>query len=131
MLENTLLLIKPNAQDKIGSILKMVEDNEFAIIQMRKFKMDIDLANEFYKIHFGKPFFPELVKFMTSGDIVAVQLQKDCGVSKLRELIGATNYVDARVGTIRYLFADSLTENAVHGSDSVENAKKEIEIIFG
>ncbi|MEA1971991.1 MAG: nucleoside-diphosphate kinase [Candidatus Cloacimonadota bacterium] len=130
MKERSLLLIKPNANKKIGSILKMLEDNFFEIVQLKKFLMERELANQFYAIHKERPFFDELVTFMTSDDIIAVEVQKENAVTRLREIIGATNPAEAKAGTLRYLFAKNITENGVHGSDSIENAKKELSIIF-
>lgn len=130
MNNKTLLLIKPNALNHIGIILNMVEQNGFSIGRMKKMRLCDEKAAKFYAIHKDKHFYKELVNFMTSDDIVAVELFKNDAVNRLRELIGATNFNEAKAGTIRYLFADGLTENAVHGSDSNENAEKELAIIF-
>ena len=128
--EHTLMLIKPNAINKIGSILKIIEDNGFTINQMKMFQMDCQFAESFYSIHKDKPFFDILIKFMTSDRIVALDLTKNNAVSDLRDLIGDTDYRKAKIGTVRYLYANDLTQNAVHGSDSVENAKSEIKLVF-
>ncbi len=132
MTEKTLLLIKPNATKKnaIGSILKMIEDNGFIIKKMKMFQMDDKLANKFYAEHKGKSFFESLKSFMLSGDIVGAVLEREEAISKLRELVGNTNPEKAALGTIRYLFADSFTENAVHASDSPSSAEREIGLIF-
>jgi len=132
MKQNTLLLIKPNSTGKnqIGSILKMVEENEFVIDQLKMFKMDEDLANAFYAEHLGKGFFDELSAFMRSGKIVGVVLSRENAVLKLRELVGNTDCTKAALGTIRSIFGESIGENAVHASDSIESAEREIGLIF-
>ncbi len=132
MIENTLLLIKPNitAINKIGQIISIVEQNGFVIKQMKLLRMTEQLAMSFYSIHKGKPFFTGLVEFMTSGNIVAIVLQKENAVMDLRTLVGKTNPANASINTLRYLYGESLRVNAVHASDSVEHAKTEIEIIF-
>ena len=132
MKQNTLLLIKPNAtrKHKIGSILKIVEDNGFVIEKLKMFTMDSELANTFYAEHIGKSFFPQLKSFMLSGKIVDAILSREDAIVKLRELVGNTNFEKAAPGTIRFLFADSFTENAVHASDSPESAEREIGLIF-
>ncbi len=132
MEQNTLLLIKPNAtkKNKIGSILKIIEDNGFVIDQLKMFTMDNELADIFYAEHIGKSFYPQLKSFMLSGKIVGAVLSREEAILKLRELVGNTNYEKAALGTIRFLFADSFTENAVHASDSPESAKREIALIF-
>ena len=132
MKHNTLLLIKPNAtaKNKIGAIIKMVEEHGFIVENLKMFRMDATLANEFYAEHVGKSFFEELMGFMLSGPIVAVVLHRDNAVTFLRELIGNTMFGKANPGTIRHLFADSSTQNAVHASDAIERAKVEIGLIF-
>ena len=132
MKQETLLLIKPNAvrKNKIGAILDMIEANGFEIVKMKMLKMTSEMADEFYAEHIGKGFFEELKNFMLSGNIVGVVLSREEAIPKLRELVGNTNYEKAALGTIRFLFADSFTENAVHASDSPESAEREIGIIF-
>jgi len=132
MIEETLLLIKPNATKKnaVGAILKMIEDNGFEIQKLKMFKMDNDLADTFYAEHIGKSFFETLKSFMISGNIVGAVLSRVDAINKLRELVGNTNPEKASLGTIRYLFADSFTENAVHASDSPLSAEREIGLIF-
>lgn len=132
MIEKTLLLIKPNATKKnaIGAILKMIEDNEFEITKLKMFRMDNELADKFYAEHIGKSFYETLKSFMLSGNIVGAVLIREDAIIKLRELVGNTNPEKAALGTIRYLFADSFTENAVHASDSSQSAKREIWLIF-
>ena len=132
-MEQTLLLVKPNVvkKNKIGAVLSIIEEKGIVIKKMRMLTMTGDLAKTFYAVHYGKPFYEKLVEFMISGPIVAVVLEhKDC-VKYVREIIGNTDPEKAAEGTIRKLYADSLTENAVHASDSAENALKEIEIMFG
>ncbi|MCD4817274.1 MAG: nucleoside-diphosphate kinase [Candidatus Cloacimonetes bacterium] len=132
MEHNTLLIIKPNAtaKNKVGAIIKMVEDHGFIIERIKMFRFDEKLAKEFYTEHIGKPFFGRLMEFMLSGTVVGVVLHRDSAVPLLRELIGNTIIGKAKAGTIRYLFADTSTRNAVHASDSIARAKVEIELIF-
>ncbi|MBN2460742.1 MAG: nucleoside-diphosphate kinase [Candidatus Cloacimonetes bacterium] len=131
-MERTLLLIKPNAtrKGKIGAILGMVEDRGFKIEKLKMIRMDNNLADRFYAEHIDKGFYAQLSAFMQSGDIVAAVLSRDDAITGLRELVGHTDYRQAAPGTIRALFGDSLTENAVHASDSTVSAKREIAIIF-
>lgn len=131
-MQKTLLLIKPNATKKkvSGRILSVIEENGFEILNLKVLCMDKDIASRFYSVHLGKDFYDRLIEFMTSGKTIAVELQKENAVEDLRTLVGHTNPFKANIGTIRYLFGDSLTENAVHASDSEVNGKKEIEIIF-
>ncbi len=131
-MEKTLLLIKPNATQKklTGKILSIVEENGFDITGIKYLKMDYILAERFYEIHKDKSFYQKLISFMTSGITVAVILEKVNAVTDLRTLVGNTDPNKADIGTIRFLYADNVTANAVHASDSTENAKKEINIIF-
>ncbi|MBN1290788.1 MAG: nucleoside-diphosphate kinase [Candidatus Latescibacteria bacterium] len=133
LLEQTLLLIKPNVvrKNKIGAVISILEDRGLLIKKMRMLIMTKELAGKFYAVHTGKDFYNRLVEFMTSGPIVAIVLEHDNCVAYVREIIGNTNPEKAAEGTIRKLYADSLTENAVHASDSPDNAKIEIGIIFG
>ena len=132
MIQQTLLLIKPNATKKnnIGAILKMVARNNFVIEKLKIMKMDEPLAEKFYAEHFGRDFYPFLLEFMLSGKIVAVLLSRENAIPKLRELVGNTDFEKANLGTIRSLYADSYRENSVHASDSPESAKREISLIF-
>ncbi len=129
---DTLFMIKPNATAKnnIGQILKMVEEHGFIIDWMKMIKFDEKLAGEFYSEHKGKPFYPRLVDFMKSGKTVAVVLHRNNAVQLLRKLVGDTDCEQANPGTIRYLFGDTITRNAVHASDSIESAKREIALVF-
>ncbi len=120
----TFTMIKPDAVEKnaIGGILKMINDAGFRIVAMKYTKLSAEQAGAFYEVHKERPFYGELVEYMTSGPIVAAILEKDNAVEDFRTLIGATNPAEAAEGTIRKLYATSVGENAVHGSDSDENA---------
>ncbi len=132
MREYTLLLVKPNAtaRHRTGAILAIVEEAGFDIIDMRLLVMDEELAGRFYAMHVGKPFYERLVEFMTSGRTVAVVLLREFAVNHLRSLVGATNPGQAAPGTIRHIYGETVTRNAVHASDSPENALREIGILF-
>jgi nucleoside-diphosphate kinase len=131
-MERTLCIIKPDAVKKkhTAKILQMIIDAGFEIIGMKMLKLTSTQAESFYAIHKDKPFFKDLVAYITSGQIVAVALQKDNAVEDYRKLIGATDPLKAEEGTIRKLFATSIQENAVHGSDSIENGKSEVAFFF-
>ena len=120
-------MIKPDAVENghIGAILEKINSAGFKILAMKYTKLSLEKAQKFYEIHKDRPFFNELVTFMSRGPIVAAILEKDNAVEDFRELIGSTNPADAKNGTIRNLYATSMGENAVHGSDSNENAKIE------
>tara|TARA_R110000796_G_scaffold58296_15_gene134638 strand:- start:2340 stop:2735 length:396 start_codon:yes stop_codon:yes gene_type:complete len=117
-------MLKPDAVEKghIGAILEKITASGFRIVAMKLTQMTKADAEEFYAIHNERPFFGELVEYMTRGPIVAAVLEKDNAVEDFRTLIGATNPADAAEGTIRNMFADSISENAAHGSDSDDNA---------
>ncbi len=123
----TFTMIKPDAvaDGHIGNILKMIADGGFRIVAMKLTRMSRMEAGKFYEVHKERGFFGELVEFMSSGPIVAAILEKDNAVADFRALIGATNPANAADGTIRKLYARSVGENAVHGSDSDENAEIE------
>jgi nucleoside-diphosphate kinase len=120
-------MIKPDAvkAGNIGAILKMINEAGFKIKAMKFTKLSEEKAGEFYAVHKARPFYGELVEFMSSGPIVAAILEKENAVADFRTLIGATNPADAAPGTIRALYAANVGENAVHGSDSDENAQIE------
>ncbi len=120
----TFTMIKPDAVENghIGAILEKINSAGFKIIAMKYTKLSIQKAQEFYDIHKQRPFFEELVSFMSRGPIVAAILEKENAVEDFRKLIGSTNPDQAEKGTIRELFASSMGENAIHGSDSDENA---------
>ncbi len=128
----TFTMIKPGAvrNGHIGAILNEINKGGFKIVAMKYTKLSAEKAGEFYAVHKERPFYGELVEFMSSGPIVAAVLQKDNAVEDFRTLIGATNPADAAEGTIRQLFATSIGENAVHGSDSDENAQIEANFHF-
>lgn len=128
----TFTMIKPDAvaDGNIGAITKMIEEAGFKIIAMKYTRLSADLAGKFYEVHKERPFYGELVNYMSSGPIVAAILEKDNAVEDFRTLIGATNPAEAAEGTIRKLFAKSIGENAVHGSDSDENAQIEGNFFF-
>lgn len=117
-------MIKPDAvaNGHIGNILAMITNAGFKILSLKLTQLTVADAKEFYAIHSERPFFGELVEFMSSGPIVAAILEKENAVADFRTLIGATNPADAAEGTIRKMYATSMGENAVHGSDSDENA---------
>jgi len=120
----TFTMLKPDSVEKgfTGAILEKINAAGFRIVAMKKTQMTVADAEEFYAIHNERPFFGELVEFMTRGPIVAAILEKENAVEDFRALIGATNPADAAEGTIRNMYASSMGENAVHGSDSDENA---------
>jgi nucleoside-diphosphate kinase len=128
----TLTMIKPGAFRKgyTGPILNMINEAGFRMIAMKLTKLSVRQAEEFYAIHRSKPFYESLVEFMSSGPIIAAILQKENAVEDYRKLIGATNPENAEDGTIRKKYAESLEMNAVHGSDSDENAEIEADFFF-
>tara|TARA_Y100001970_G_scaffold48479_1_gene61415 strand:- start:3630 stop:4046 length:417 start_codon:yes stop_codon:yes gene_type:complete len=131
-MEKTFSIIKPDATKRniTGSINKLIEDNDLRIIAQKRIKLSLEQAEEFYSIHNQKPFFRDLIDYMTSGPVVVQVLSGENCVEKYRSVMGATNPDDAQDGTIRKLFALNIQENAVHGSDSAENAAKEIDFFF-
>ena len=131
-MERTLSIIKPDAVKKgvIGKILDRFESNGLRIAAMKKIQLNKEQAQNFYAVHKDRPFFNDLVKFMISGPVVVSVLEGDNAVLKNRDLMGATNPKEAKAGTIRADFAENIDANAVHGSDSLENAKIEIEFFF-
>ena len=131
--EQTLSIIKPDAVAKnvIGKIYTRFEENGLKIVQAKMAHLSKEEAEGFYAVHKERPFFNDLVTFMTSGPVMIQALEGDNAVLKNRELMGATNPQEAAPGTIRADFAESIDANAVHGSDSLENAKIEIEYFFG
>ncbi len=131
-MERTLSIIKPDAVAKgvIGKILDRFESNGLKIAATKKIQLTRADAEAFYAIHAERPFFNDLVDFMISGPVVVSVLEGENAMAKNRELMGATNPKEAEAGTIRADFADSIDANAVHGSDSAENAKIEIDFFF-
>jgi nucleoside-diphosphate kinase len=131
-MEQTLSIIKPDAVAKnvIGKILSRFEDAGLRIAATKKLQLTREQAEAFYEVHKERPFYGELVSFMISGPVVVSVLEGENAMAKNRDLMGATNPKEAAAGTIRADFADSIDANAVHGSDSLENAKNEIAFFF-
>lgn len=131
-MQRTCALIKPDlvAKKLTGKVISMIEENGFEIVGMQKFVMSRELAEEFYEIHEDKPFYNDIVEFMSSGPIIAMVLEKEDAVNAWRNLMGATNPSNAAAGTVRALYGKSIQENGTHGSDSQENAENEIYLIF-
>jgi nucleoside-diphosphate kinase len=131
-IERTLSIIKPDAVGKnvIGKIITRFEENNLYLVAGKLVHLSDEMASGFYAEHEGKPFFNDLKKFMTSGPVFVQVLEGENAVQKNRDLMGSTNPKEAAPGTIRADFANSIDANAVHGSDSVESAKREIEYFF-
>jgi nucleoside-diphosphate kinase len=131
-MEKTLSIIKPDAVERnlIGQIVSIFEKNSLIIHSIKKIQLSKKIAEEFYFVHKERPFFNDLCTYMSSGPVVAMVLEGDNAVLKNREIMGATNPKDAAKGTIRNLYGISLDKNSVHGSDSKENAKIEIDFFF-
>ena len=128
----TFTIIKPDAVStgKSGAIIKMIEENGFRIVAMKYTKMTSERAEQFYLVHKERPFYNDLCKYMSSGSIIPMILDKEDAVESFRKLIGSTNPQEAEEGTIRNLFAKSIEANAIHGSDSDENAILEGNFFF-
>ena len=132
MTERTFSIIKPDATRKnlTGKVNAVIEDAGLRIVAQKRIRMSRAQAEEFYGVHKERPFFGELVEFMTSGPVVVQVLEGENAVAGYREVMGATNPAQAAEGTIRKLYAESVGENSVHGSDSLDNAKIEIAQFF-
>src|SRR5215469_8260802 len=132
MTERTFSIIKPDATSRnlTGRINAVIEDSGLRIVGQRRIRMSLAQAEKFYEIHKERPFYGELVEFMISGPVVVQVLEGPNAIAKYREVMGATNPAQAADGTIRKLFAESVGENSVHGSDSLDNAKLEIAQFF-
>ena len=130
--EQTLSIIKPDAVERNldGQIKDMFRNNGFTIVQEKKIQIEKQEAEKFYKVHETKPFYNDLCTYLSSGPIVVMILEKENGIIANRELMGSTNPKDAAEGTIRKKFGISIDKNSVHGSDSAENAKIEIDFFF-
>lgn len=128
----TLTIIKPDAFSgrKTGKIIAQLEGDGFRIVGGRVLRLDRERAEAFYAVHRGKPFFTSLVDFMTSGPVLALALEREDAVTRLREVIGATDPAEAAPGTVRALYAESKERNAIHASDSPENARLEVAFFF-
>ena len=131
-IEQTLSIIKPDATSRniTGQVNSLIEKSGLKIIAQKRIKLTKDIASKFYEVHKERPFFRDLVSFMVSGPVVVQVLQGDNAVSLYRQVMGATNPEEAETGTIRKEFAQSIEANSVHGSDSIENANREISFFF-
>ena len=132
MAEQTLIIVKPDAvkRNLAEEILSRFEKKGFTISKQKTLTFTTEMASEFHSAHSAKPFFDELVEFITSGEVVAVIIERDNAVSLTREIIGHTNPKEASSGTIRGDFGISITENSIHASDSSESFDKEVDVIF-
>ena len=132
MTERTFSIIKPDATEKnlTGAVNAVIEKAGLRIVAQKRIKLSQAQAEKFYEIHKERPFFGELVEFMTRGPVVVQVLEGENAVARYREVMGATNPAQAAEGTIRKLYADSVGENSVHGSDSLDNARMEIAQFF-
>jgi nucleoside-diphosphate kinase len=128
----TLTIIKPDAfgAAKAGKIIALLEEKGFSIVASRVMRMTKEQAGAFYEVHKGRPFYDELVAFMTSGACMPIILRRDDAVASLRDAIGATDPAEAAAGTVRKLYAESKGRNAIHASDSDENAAREARFFF-
>ena len=131
-MERTFSIIKPDATKRnlTGAINKIIEDNDIKIIAQKRIKLSKEKAEGFYDVHKDKPFFSDLIEYMISGPVVIQILTSENAVKKYRDVMGSTNPENADEGTIRKAYGLNIQENSVHGSDSEENAKKEIEYFF-
>ena len=131
-IEQTLSIIKPDATSRniTGQVNSLIEKSGLTIIGQKRIKLTKETAGKFYEVHKDRPFFQDLVSFMVSGPVIVQVLQGNNAVALYRKVMGATNPKEAEVGTIRKEFALSIEANSVHGSDSIENAKKEISFFF-
>tara|TARA_B100001057_G_scaffold480925_1_gene554348 strand:+ start:494 stop:904 length:411 start_codon:yes stop_codon:yes gene_type:complete len=131
-LEHTLSIIKPDAVERNleNEIKEMFKNRGFSILKEKKIQIEKSEAEKFYKVHETKPFYNDLCAYLSSGPIVVMVLEKDSAILENRELMGATNPKEAKEGTIRKKFGISIDKNSVHGSDSIENAKIEINFFF-
>lgn len=132
MSNRTFTIIKPDSVEKknVGKIISRLESEDFEILGLRKLRLSETNAREFYAIHRERPFFEDLVAYMTSGPVYVAALEKEDAVASLRKLMGATDPAKAEPGTIRSELGESIERNAIHGSDSDENAKNEIAFFF-
>ena len=132
-MERTYIMTKPDAYERglIGQIITRIENKKFKIIDMKMMHLDEDILKEHYAHLLDKPFFPEIVSYMTSGPVVGMIVEGDGVVDAMRKMMGPTDALEANPGTIRVDFANNKSENIIHGSDSVENAEIEIKRFFG
>jgi len=131
--QQTLVLVKPDGVRRrlVGEVIRRIEAKGFDIVDMKLLRIDEELANEHYAEHVDKPFFSELVSFITSGPVVAMLVEGVEAVAGVRQLMGATNPLEAAPGSIRGDYATVITENLVHGSDSAASAEREVKLFFG
>ena len=132
MTEQTLSIIKPDAVERNleNKIKSFYENNNLKILKSKKVQISKEEAEEFYKIHQTKPFYNELCNYLSSGPIIVMILEGENSISKNREIMGATDPLKAKEGTLRKIYGTSIDKNSVHGSDSLDNAKKEIDFFF-
>ncbi|MFQ5349175.1 MAG: nucleoside-diphosphate kinase [Thermoanaerobaculia bacterium] len=132
MSQRTLTIIKPDAVEagNAEKILAQLEAEGFNILALKRLQLDRDQARSFYRVHRQRPFYDSLVEFMTSGPVVVAALEREDAVAGLRRVMGATNPQEAAEGTLRALYASSIERNAIHGSDSLENAALELAFFF-
>lgn len=132
MIQRTLAIIKPDSTQKkfIGEIITRIEQAGFKILALKYTKLNENQAKAFYSVHKDRPFFNDLIKYMTCGPIVPIALEKENAIEDFRKLIGATDPEKAEDGTIRKLFGTNIEQNAIHGSDSLENGVREIAFFF-
>ncbi len=131
-MERTLAIMKPDCVQKklVGKVVDKILENDFNILGMKMIRLTKTQAEAFYDVHQGKPFFVELVDFMTEGPVVVAALEKENAIADWRTLMGATNPAEADEGTIRKLYADNVGRNIAHGSDAADTAKREIAFFF-
>lgn len=132
MVQKTLAIIKPDAvrRNAIGEIISHIEKSGFKILGIRYIQLTEQQAKAFYEVHKERPFYMDLVKYMTSGPIVPIALEKENAIEDFRRLIGATDPQKAEEGTIRRLYGTNIEQNAIHGSDSVKNGEYEVQFFF-
>ena len=131
-MEQTLVIIKPNAmkKQKAGAIIQRFQKEDLSLIALKMVFLSEEKCQAFYQEHQARPFFKELVNFMSSGPVIVMALQGEGAVLKVREIMGDTDPQKAKPGTLRYDFGDSIGENALHGSDSLESAQRELALLF-
>jgi len=132
MIQKTLAIIKPDSVEKqvIGDIIQRIQNAGFKILGMKYTRLTESQAKAFYEVHKDKPFFESLVKYMTSGPVVPIALEKENAIEDFRKLIGSTDPAKAEDGTIRKLYGTNIERNAIHGSDSPENGEREVAFFF-
>jgi len=132
MKERTLTILKPDTVERhnVGAIIARLEQEGFEIVGAKKLRLSVEQARAFYAVHRERPFYAPLVEFMTSGPVWVMALEREDAVAYLRKIMGATDPTKAEPGTIRAAFASSIERNAIHGSDSAENARIEIAFFF-